>query len=69
MRVRKVTVSTGKISTIAGTGGNGWNGDGIQASSAQLNGGYGVALDTSGTHFIKLIYFLSNIEYFHTLSR
>ncbi len=47
-RVHKVTVSTGIISTIAGTGSNGYNGDNMEATSAMLNEPYGVALDSSG---------------------
>ena len=51
-RVRKVTVSTGIITTIAGTGSSGYNGDGITATSAQLSGPQGVALDGSGKVYI-----------------
>ncbi len=47
-RVRKVTVSTGVISTIAGTGANGYSGDGGQATSAALSYLMAVALDSSG---------------------
>ena len=44
--VRKVTVSTGIISTLAGTGSTsgGYNGDNIQATSATLNTPAGVVL-------------------------
>ena len=51
-RVRKVTVSTGIITTIAGTGSIGFNGDGILAKSAQLNYPYGIALDAPGNVYI-----------------
>ena len=47
-RIRKVTVSTGIISTIAGTGTYSYSGDGGAATSATLNGPQGVALDASG---------------------
>ena len=47
-RIRKVTVSTGIISTIAGTGTASYNGDGGLATSAALNQPIGVALDASG---------------------
>ena len=47
-RIRKVTVSTGKITTIAGTGSYGYSGDNGAATSATLNQPYGVALDASG---------------------
>ena len=47
-RIRKVTVSTGIISTIAGTGATGYSGDGGAATSATLNYPIGVALDSAG---------------------
>ena len=46
-RIRMVTVSTGIISTIAGTGGTSYNGDGMAATSATLYYPQGVALDSS----------------------
>jgi hypothetical protein len=36
-RIRKINASDGKISTIAGTGIAGYNGDGTPVSEAQLN--------------------------------
>ena len=47
-RIRKVTVSTGIITTIAGTGSASYSGDGGAATSAALNYPEGVALDASG---------------------
>ena len=47
-RIRKVTVSTGIISTIAGNGGQSYSGDDGPATSAKLNEPGGVALDASG---------------------
>ena len=47
-RIRKVTVSTGIISTIAGTGTGSYSGDNGAATSAALNFPLGVAVDTSG---------------------
>ena len=47
-RIRKVTVSTGIISTIAGNGAASYTGDNIAATSATLYGPWGVALDASG---------------------
>ena len=48
-RIRKVTVSTDIITTFAGTGTNGYNGDGIAATSATL-GSSGVTIDSSGNY-------------------
>ena len=47
-RVRKVTVSTGIITTIAGSSSHGYSGDNGAATSAAFNGPVGVALDSSG---------------------
>ncbi len=47
-RIRKVTVSTGIITTIAGNGDSSFTGDGGVATSAALNYPTGVALDSSG---------------------
>ncbi len=47
-RIRKVTVSTGIITTIAGTGTYSYSGDNGQATSATLMSPYGVSLDSSG---------------------
>ena len=51
-RIRKVTVSTGIISTIAGTGTASYSGDNVAATSATLNYPYGVALDTASNVYI-----------------
>ena len=45
-------VSGGIINTVAGTGATTYNGDGIAASSAQLNNPAGVRLDKAGNLFI-----------------
>ena len=52
--VRKITVATGIITTIAGSGPthSGYNGDGGPATSATLNSPQGVAVDASGNVFI-----------------
>ena len=51
-RVRKVTVSTGIISTIAGTGTGSYSGDNGPATSAALYYPHGVGLDTAGNVYI-----------------
>ena len=50
-RIRKIN-SSGIISTIAGTGVQGYAGDGGAATLAQLNQPYGVAVDVTGNIFI-----------------
>ena len=50
-RVRKVNAA-GIITTIAGTGTTGFNGDGGLASAAELNGPEGVAVDKAGNVYI-----------------
>ena len=51
-RVRKVTVSTGVITTVAGNGVAGFSGDSGLATSASLNNPTGVAVDASGNLYI-----------------
>lgn len=51
-RVRKIDMTTGIISTIAGTGISGYNGDGIPATSAQLANPSGIIFDNAGNIFI-----------------
>ncbi len=51
-RVRKVQIGTGIIGTIAGTGIAGHNGDGIQATTAELNLPYAVAIDAAHNIYI-----------------
>jgi hypothetical protein len=49
-RVRRVDLATGTITTVAGTGGVGFMGDGGPATAAQLNLPLGVALDSSNLY-------------------
>jgi hypothetical protein len=64
-RVRKVTVSTGIITTIAGTGTASYSGDNGPATSAVLNHPYGLTLDAAGTILVYSLY--SFRFYFHGL--
>ena len=48
-RIRKVTASTGIITSIAGTGTSSYSGDNGPATSAELNYPNGITLDLSGT--------------------
>jgi hypothetical protein len=70
-RIRKVTMSTGIITSIAGTGTGSYSGDNGPATSATLHGPLGVALDSAGTHsliqelflhlFLHLPFYLDNV--------
>jgi cysteine-rich repeat protein len=51
-RVRRVDAATGVVATVAGTGEQGFSGDGGPATSAQINLPYGVAVDALGNLFI-----------------
>ncbi len=51
-RVRKITIKTETISTVAGTGTCGYSGDGGKATSAELCTPSGVAVDPLGRIFI-----------------
>ncbi|MFB9279463.1 cadherin-like beta sandwich domain-containing protein [Cohnella cellulosilytica] len=51
-RIRKVEKSSGKISTVAGTGVAGFSGDGGYAVDAQINRPYAVAFDSKDTLYI-----------------
>lgn len=52
-RIRKVSASTGIITTIAGTGTAAYSGDGSAATSAQFNTPYSIALDKSNNIYIS----------------
>ena len=52
-RVRRVDASSSFITTIAGTGTNGFNGNNIPATSAEISYPYGVAADSSGSVFFS----------------
>ena len=51
-RIRKVTASTGIITTVAGNGTAGYSGDGGQATSAEINDPQNVAVDEVGNLYI-----------------
>ncbi|HEY1206842.1 MAG TPA: NHL repeat-containing protein, partial [Bryobacteraceae bacterium] len=49
--IRKVAAATGIITTVAGNGTEGYKGDGGPATSAQLAGPFGVAVDAAGNFY------------------
>ncbi len=51
-RIREVNATTHVIATVAGNGNNGFNGDGIAATSASLYYPAGVAVDALGNVYI-----------------
>ena len=51
-RIRKVDAVTGIITTIAGTGTNGYSGDGGAATSARFNNPLGICLDPVGNLYV-----------------
>ena len=63
-RIRKVTVSTFIISTIAGTGASSYSGDNGPATSAALNNPTAVAVDSAGKHSFVLIHLLSDFSFY-----
>ena len=52
-KIRKITASTGIVTTICGNGSPGFSGDGGPASSAQLNGPGRLAIDASGNLYMS----------------
>jgi hypothetical protein len=50
--IRKVNLTTGSISTVAGNGSPGYTGDGSAAMAATLNSPEGVTVDTAGDLYI-----------------
>jgi uncharacterized protein (TIGR03437 family) len=50
--VREISGSTAVITTVAGNGTAGYSGDGGPATSAELNGNFGVTLDSLGNLYI-----------------
>ena len=63
-RIRKVTVSTGDVSTVAGTGIPSFSGDGGAATSATMNCPIGIVVDTPG---IYMHTYLSSFVYLNHL--
>ena len=51
-RLRKLSVDRTQITTVAGTGAAGYNGDNIAANTAQLSTDFGVAVDSLGNIYI-----------------
>jgi len=62
-RIRKVTASTGIITTFAGTGTGSYSGDNGQATSAALNTPYDISLDASGMSNAFIFIFLRYVMF------
>ena len=60
-RIRRVSAGTGTITTVAGTGTVGYNGDGIPATQANVSYPWGIAVNAAGDLFIA--------EHFHNRIR
>jgi sugar lactone lactonase YvrE len=54
--IRRVDAASGIITTVAGTGTGGYNGDGVPATAAQLYNPAAVALDAAGDIYIADTY-------------
>jgi streptogramin lyase len=74
-RIRKVAATTRIVTTVAGNGRATFAGDGGAATSASLNGPFGVALDASGNLYIadlnnyrirKVIFHVARADFFGT---
>jgi len=61
-RIRKITVATGIITTIAGTGGGGSTGDGGPATAAVINQPTSITLDKNGNLYIAASYAIRRID-------
>jgi len=62
-RIRKVTISTGIITTIAGTGTFSYSGDNGPATSATLNSPTDVALDSAGIYYVTFLVALVRLTF------
>ncbi len=57
-RIRKVIISTGIITTIAGSGSSGYSGDNGQATSSTLSYPTGLTIDSTGCLISKFFYLI-----------
>lgn len=51
-RIRAINLTTNIVSTIVGTGGAGYSGDGVTATNSSLNNPNGMAIDAAGNIYI-----------------
>jgi hypothetical protein len=72
-KIRKINLATKVLTTIAGTGVNGYNGDGIAATNAQINGVISLFVDSFNNVFfcdisnnrVRKIDFLTSFYYYY----
>ena len=67
--IRKVAILTGIITTFAGTGNCTFGGDNGQATSAELNEPYAVALDSAGKATSCYLSLLLLLTFYHSRQR
>ncbi len=63
-RVRKVTISTGIITTLAGTGSTTFSGDNGPAASSTLYNPWGIAVDSAGISWVTNTFSLASFTNF-----
>lgn len=61
--IRKITTSTGIITTVVGGKGAGFSGNGDVATSAKLNNPQGVTVDSSGRQHFSMLF--DSLFYLH----
>ncbi len=61
-RIRKVTISTGIITTTAGTGTSSYSGDGGAATAAELFGPRNIAFDSLGNYYYFTLFRVHDIH-------
>ncbi len=61
-RIRKIAITTGIVTTIAGDGAQTYRGDNGAATSASIGYPFGVVVDSSGIHILFIFKFLCDCK-------